>query len=111
MGLFKIAKTLLDSVTKIFTGKQEVDKKKIEHSTTVDNNQTEVKKSEIVSEDALVRRNRYIILLICVGVIVAEAFGIRLAILNKLGIDPNLINFDKVLILFSDILASAFLGA
>ena len=44
-------------------------------------------------------------------IIISEAFGVRLAILRFLNIDPTLINFEKILNVLIEILSSAFVGS
>ena len=102
--------SLFRGIRDIILGKQDVDKKKIDLEGQKNENSTDIHQLEIESEDAMIRRNRYIIILIAVIVIVLEAFGVRLAVMQRLGIDPTSVNFDSILKLFSDIISSALVN-
>ena len=82
--------------------------KKMDNNKTRNDNATEIKKAEVESSDKVVRRNKYYIFMIIMVIIVSEAFGVRLAILRFLNIDPTLINFEKILNVLIEILSSAF---
>ena len=82
--------------------------KKMDNDRARNDNATEVKKAEVESPDKVVRRNKYYIFMIIMVIIVSEAFGVRLAILRFLNIDPTLINFEKILNVLIEILSSAF---
>lgn len=84
--------------------------KKMDNDKARNENATEIKKAEVESSDKVVRRNKYYIFMIIMVIIVSEAFGVRLAILRFLNIDPTLINFEKILNVLIEILSSAFAG-
>ena len=84
--------------------------KKMDNDKARNGNATEIKKAEVESSDKVVRRNKYYIFMIIMVIIVSEAFGVRLAILRFLNIDPTLINFEKILNVLIEILSSAFAG-
>ena len=84
--------------------------KKMDKDKARNDNATEIKKAEVESSDKVVRRNKYYIFMIIMVIIVSEAFGVRLAILRFLNIDPTLINFEKILNVLIEILSSAFAG-
>ena len=84
--------------------------KKMDNDKAKNDNQTDIKKTEIQSEDHVVRRYKYYIIMICVGLIVSEAFGVRLAILRYFNVDSSLINFEKILNIAIELLSSEFTG-
>lgn len=108
--IFELIGNVFRGIRDIILGKQEVDKKEIDLESQKNNNVTDIHKMEIESHDAMVRRNRYTIILIAVIVIVLEAFGVRLAVMEYLGINPDAVNFDSILKLFSDIISSSLVN-
>ena len=99
---------MLQFFGRIFSGILGLFGKKMDNDKARNDNATEIKKAEIESPDKVVRRNKYHIFMI---IIISEAFGVRLAILRFLNIDPTLINFEKILNVLIEILSSAFVGS
>jgi len=88
---------MLQFFGRIFSGILGLFGKKMDNDKARNDNATEIKKAEIESPDKVVRRNKYHIFMIIMVIIISEAFGVRLAILRFLNIDPTLINFEKIL--------------
>lgn len=102
---------MLQFFSRLFSGVFGLFGKKMDNDKARNDNVTEVKKAEVESSDKVVRRNKYYIFMIIMVIIVSEAFGVRLAILRFLNIDPTLINFEKILNVLIEILSSAFAGS
>lgn len=101
---------MLQMLGNLFNGIIGLFGKKMDKDKARNDNATEIKKAEVESSDKVVRRNKYYIFMIIMVIIVSEAFGVRLAILRFLNIDPTLINFEKILNVLIEILSSAFAG-
>ena len=101
---------MLQMLGNLFNGIIGLFGKKMDKDKARNDNATEIKKAEVESSDKVVRRNKYYIFMIIMIIIVSEAFGVRLAILRFLNIDPTLINFEKILNVLIEILSSAFAG-
>ena len=102
---------MLQFFGRIFSGILGLFGKKMDNDKARNDNATEIKKAEIEGPDKVVRRNKYHIFMIIMIIIISEAFGVRLAILRFLNIDPTLINFEKILNVLIEILSSAFVGS
>lgn len=109
--MYRFLTHLVSSIKTLIVGKQEVQKKEIEADQTLNSEKTEIQKAEIQSDDVYVRQYRYRIFYLVIICILLEAFGVRLWVMNKLGIDPNVVDFDSILKLFSDILSSALVNS
>lgn len=102
---------LFQGIRDIIVGKQSVDKKKIDKEMASNDNQTTIQKIELESDDDFISRTRAFIIRAAFIGLLLDAFGVRVWVLNKLGISAEAVNYDKMLNLFVDIIASALVSS
>lgn len=99
-----IIKTLISAIVNVFSKKTDKDIAEINKDVQINNNKTEIRVNEMKSSEKLVRVGRYIVAVVAFLVIIAELFGIRVMVYQKLGIDPASIEAHKILDMLSSIL-------
>lgn len=102
---------IFQGIKDIIIGKQSVDKKKIDKEIASNENQTTIQKMELESDDDFISRTRAFIIRAAFVGLLLDAFGFRVWVLNKLGISAEAVDYDKMLNLFIDIIASALVSS